>query len=67
MSGPIIRILLRVLSGFLIAKGWFAPETIGWIADDPDVIMVVNMAVGGVVWAATEAYYWMARKFGWRT
>lgn len=59
MIGPVTRILLRYLSGFLIAKGWLGPEYD--LSADPDVVMAVGLAIG----AATEAAYVLARKLGW--
>ncbi len=59
MIGPVTRILLRYLSGFLIAKGWLGSEYD--LSADPDVVMAVGLAIG----AATEAAYVLARKLGW--
>lgn len=59
MIGPVTRILLRYLSGFLIANGWLGSEYD--LSADPDVVMAVGLAIG----AATEAAYVLARKLGW--
>lgn len=59
MIGPVTRILLRYLSGFLIAKGWLGSEYD--LSADPDVVMAVGLAIG----AAAEAAYVLARKLGW--
>lgn len=56
---PVIRIVLRYLSGFLVAKGWLSAEYD--LASDPDVILVAGLIVG----AATEVAYLIARKLGW--
>ena len=65
MIGPISRILLRVAAGALISKGYFAPEDANAITSDPDLVWVVEMALGGAVWGVTELWYSAARKFGW--
>jgi hypothetical protein len=67
MIGPIARILLRVLAGILIGKGWFAPEDANALAADPEVAAFAEMAIGGAIWAATEAYYYLAKRWGWAT
>lgn len=67
MTGPIARILLRVLVGFLVGKALLTPEDGNLISNDPDVAMIMELAVGGLVWAATEGWYWLAKKLGWAT
>lgn len=67
MTGPIARILLRVLAGILIGKGWFAPEDANSLISDPEVAALAEMAVGGAIWAATEGYYYLAKRWGWAT
>ena len=67
MTGPISRIILRVLSGYLMAGGWIPEDMAAEISADPDVLQVVQAGVGGTVWAATETWYWLAKKWGWRT
>lgn len=59
MTAPLIRIGLRYLSGFLIAKGWLGAEYD--LSADPDVVLAVGIAIG----AATEVAYVLARKLGW--
>lgn len=60
---PILRILARVLAGALIGAGYISHGTAESIFADP----AFDMALGTLIWAGTEAFYWMARRFGWRT
>jgi hypothetical protein len=60
---PLIRILARVLAGFLIGAGWFTEDAADSIFSDPDF----DIAIGAVVWALTELYYLAAKRFGWTT
>ena len=60
---PILRILARVLAGFLIGGGYMSQGTADSIFADP----AFDMAIGAVLWGATEAFYWMAKRWGWRT
>lgn len=59
MTAPLIRIFLRYLSGFLIAKGFLGAEYD--LSADPELVTVIGLAIG----AATEAFYIAARKMGW--
>ncbi|MER9079970.1 hypothetical protein [Mesorhizobium sp. M0895] len=67
MTGVIIRILLRYAAGALVAKGLLAPEDGASLAIDPDVTQLLQVGAGFAISAATEGWYWIARKFGWST
>jgi hypothetical protein len=60
---PLIRILARILAGFLIGAGYMTQGAAESVFSDP----AFDMAIGAVIIAATEGWYWLARKFGWRT
>ncbi len=61
MIGPISRILLRYLAGFLVLKA-VLPEDVGnMISTDPDLVAVVGALIAGGV----EGFYMLARKYGW--
>lgn len=61
--GPLIRIVARVLAGFLIGSGYVTQETTDAIFHDP----ALDAAIGAVLWGATECYYVVARRCGWNT
>ncbi len=61
--GPLIRILARVFAGFLIGRGFTTTEASEAVFSDP----AFDMAVGFLMWAATEGFYVLARRWGWRT
>jgi hypothetical protein len=63
MIGPISRILLRVLSGYLLAGGFTATD----FSDDPDAALLIEQALGAIIWGATEGYYYLAKRYGWST
>jgi len=65
MTGVIIRILLRYASGALVAKGLLSAEDGANFATDPDIVQVLEVAAGMAIGAATEGWYYLARKFGW--
>ncbi len=66
MSGVFIRIALRYVVGFLIAKGILS---VGFedVASDPDVVDMVTAGIAVVVGLAVEGWYYLARRFGWST
>ena len=62
---PVVtRILLRYLSGALVAWGLVSPETGAVIVADADLQAVLLIGVGGLLGAATEALYARARRSG---
>lgn len=61
MTAVIIRIVLRYLSGALIAAGWLAPEYD--LSLDPELISMIGVGIA----AATEAAYAYAKRRGWTT
>ena len=61
MTAVLARILLRYLSGFLIAAGYLLPGTD--LSLDPDLVT----ACGFVLGIAVETYYGLAKKYGWPT
>lgn len=64
LSPVIVRIVLRYLSGALVAWGLLAPESVPGLIADPDLNAVLVAAVGGVLAALTEWAYARARREG---
>lgn len=70
MSGPIARILLRIIAGMLI--GYMVPrDVVDQLATSPDVetlmTALVDSSLGLGVWVVTEVHYFLAKKWGWKT
>ncbi|MFN4101924.1 MAG: hypothetical protein ACK4GT_19345 [Pararhodobacter sp.] len=63
--GVFARILLRVIAGFMIARG--LPADLVSIVHEPEVAIGLEAILGALVWGAAEAFYWAAKRFGWRT
>ncbi len=67
--GAIARIIARygigTLTGYLVAKGL----PVEGLADDPDVVFVIEMGLTAGIPAAmafvVERYYWLAKRYGW--
>jgi hypothetical protein len=60
----IIRIALRYIGVALAAKGFTEAQT---LSGDAEVVAIVEMAIGAAIAVATEAWYALAKRFGWRT
>lgn len=54
---PIIRILLRYLSAFLIAKGYFGEGDATLFMDEE--------LIGALVAVANEGWYALAKRYNW--
>ena len=65
MSAVVTRILLRYASGVLVARGLLGSDDGSMFVSDPDVAMAIETGIGLALGAATEAWYYFARKFGW--
>lgn len=65
--GPVARIVVRYGAGALVALGIFGAVSEKQIASDPDLIWLAEILIGLVASGATEAWYYLARKFGWQT
>ena len=64
---PIIRIVLRYLAGFLVARGFLTSDDGSVLASDADLVALIETGIGFVIFAGTEAWYWVSKKFGWKT
>jgi hypothetical protein len=64
MSSVAIRIALRYIAAFLVAKGVLSPD-ITEFSSDPDLIAGVQVALGAVLGLAAEGWYYLAHRFGW--
>lgn len=60
--GPYVRIALRYGVGAVIGY-----EVGNQLAADPDVIAVATAVSAAAVGFATEGFYALAKRFGWRT
>jgi hypothetical protein len=67
LTGPVARIILRYLSGALVAIGLLLPGDAIDINADPEIISAVAMLVGAVVGIAVETVYALAKRMGWKT
>lgn len=61
MTFVIIRIALRYGAAALVARGLLSPDDGATLATDPDVQMLVGLAMGAVA----EGWHFLAQKFGW--
>lgn len=67
LLSPILRIILRYVAGFLVAKGLLDAQTGADLAADADLLHVMEIAAGFTIAAVTEGFYALAKRFGWST
>lgn len=67
IPAPVIRIILRYLTGPLLMIGLVLPEEQQAIIADPDIVAWVSTILGIIIPIVVERYYALARKYGWRT
>ena len=65
MIAVVIRIGLRYGAGVLVARGLLGADDASAFSTDPDIQMALETGLGLAIGGATEAWHWMARKFGW--
>lgn len=63
MTAVIARIALRYLAAALVTAGYLDADLGQQIGADPDLIMLVGLALG----AAVEMAYAAAKRLGWAT
>lgn len=63
--GAIIRIGLRYGAGFLVARGLLGESDGNMLAADPEVAAAIEMGIGVALGAASEAWDYLAKRFGW--
>lgn len=59
MNGAVARIILRYVAGGLVLGSPVVGER---LAQDPDLVMLVGALVG----IATEGFYYLAKRRGWK-
>lgn len=64
-ASVVARIVLRYLSGVLIAKGMLDTEFGTQLAADPDAVEILTLAIGAGAGVAAEWWYALARRMGW--
>lgn len=65
--GPLARIIVRYVAGALVAKGLIDASTGKGIAADADLVWLVDAGLGFGIGAAMEGWYWLAKRYGWKT
>lgn len=63
---PFIRIFLRYLAGILVGYGLLTQEDASAISFDPDLVGLLEIAIGFLIGFCSEAWYYIARKLGWK-
>ena len=67
MNAAIARIVLRYLAMALVMWGLLRPADAASVTTDPDLAMLFEVGIGIAIAVGTEAWYWLAKRFGWAT
>jgi hypothetical protein len=67
MKAVIARIVLRYIAAALVAYGILTIDMEYTVANDADLQIGIEVVVGLGIGAVTEAWYAIARRFGWAT
>lgn len=65
MMSVVIRILLRYGAGVLVTRGLIGSDDASAFSADPDIQMALETGLGLAMAGASEAWYWLAHRFGW--
>lgn len=63
----VLRYVIGGLLGGLVALGLLAPEVVRQVVGDKDLEFVIATALPIAFGAATEVWYWLAKRYGWPT
>jgi len=61
---PFVRIFLRYLGGYLVARGFLAQGDVG-LFNDPELVAAISYGGAALCALAGEGWYWAAKRFGW--
>lgn len=64
---PYIRILLRYAAAYFVARGVLGQDMADALTGDPELVATLELLVGLAIGAATEGWYWFAKRMGWAT
>jgi len=67
VNSALARIALRYIVGFIVARGILPDSIAQELTSDPEVLAMIDGAVGLVAAASIELWYKLAKKFGWAT
>jgi hypothetical protein len=62
IAGPLSRVGLRYLVGFLAARGYSVDPA---VATDPEVQQLALFCIAGGLALISEGWWYLARKYGW--
>lgn len=71
MTAVLVRIILRWLAGALVTYGVLTTDLADIVASDPDIAAALEQGLvvlaGILAGVLAEAWYWLARRYGWAT
>lgn len=67
MLAVFIRIFLRYVAGFLIAKGFLSQDMADLLAGEPELVAMIEVGIGLAIMTTVEGAYALAKRWGWTT
>lgn len=61
MTSVLVRIALRYLAAFLVARGILGADDGTTFASDPDIQALIEAAIGAAIGGATEIWWWWTK------
>lgn len=65
LRAPIARILARYIAGAIGALGLAGVTNAEFLGESPELIDIIQLAVGGILTVTVEWVYYLANKRGW--
>ena len=62
-----VRILLYILTGYMLDAGWISAEIKSILTTDPEIAAGVQVILASVVGAVALGWRWVAKRLGWST
>lgn len=59
---PFIRIALRYLAGYFLARGWITDQS---LFSDPEIVSSINFGLAALFGLVSEGWWYLAHKYGW--
>lgn len=62
-----IRIFLRYIAAYMVARGFLTEGDGSMLSSDPDLAAALEVVLGFSAGAIAEGWYMLSRRYGWRT
>ena len=67
LAGPLSRIIIRYGVGALVMYNVITADQGAIVSSDPDLPTLLEIGLSALPGVAMEAWYWLAKRYGWPT